>query len=141
MKLTGAHKRSRYLNVEITPMIDVVFLLIIFFLTTAQFTLITRENVDLPDEPGEQDENPDESGLVINITAEGEFVVATETLTLAQLDDLIEAEIQIQAGGNARELKLLIRADENGDTTALNRLITQLHARGVGAARMATEVK
>ena len=35
MKFVTARERSRSLHIEITPMIDVVFLLIIFFMTTA----------------------------------------------------------------------------------------------------------
>ena len=44
----------RHLAVEITPMIDVVFLLIIFFMVTARFARDTRAELNLPQEKGEQ---------------------------------------------------------------------------------------
>ncbi|MCH8037092.1 MAG: biopolymer transporter ExbD, partial [Proteobacteria bacterium] len=37
-----------------TPMIDVVFQLMIFFMYTAQFAQVTRTAIDLPDEAGEE---------------------------------------------------------------------------------------
>ena len=48
MKFARARQRRRSVAVDITPMIDVVFLLIIFFMTTAQFAQLTKAEVDLP---------------------------------------------------------------------------------------------
>ena len=58
MKFVTARERSRSLHIEITPMIDVVFLLIIFFMTTAQFARMTRAELSLPVEPGDQEQAP-----------------------------------------------------------------------------------
>ncbi len=42
MKFGRTPHAERTLPVDLTPMIDVVFLLIIFFMVTAQFARITR---------------------------------------------------------------------------------------------------
>ncbi|MHC5008616.1 MAG: ExbD/TolR family protein, partial [Planctomycetota bacterium] len=42
MKFGWVRQRRDTIAVDITPMIDVVFLLIIFFMTTAQYALLTR---------------------------------------------------------------------------------------------------
>ena len=47
MRFVSPRNRRKLTTVEMTPMIDVVFLLIIFFMTTAQFARQTRAEVDL----------------------------------------------------------------------------------------------
>ena len=66
---------SRELLVELTPMIDVVFLLIIFFMVTAEFARNVRAEVELPKLPGEQSQQTEEAGVVINIDAEGQIIL------------------------------------------------------------------
>ncbi|MEC9372838.1 MAG: biopolymer transporter ExbD, partial [Planctomycetota bacterium] len=52
MSFAPDHRGERIPDIDITAMIDVVFLLIIFFMTTAQFVKMTRAEVDLPRETG-----------------------------------------------------------------------------------------
>ena len=140
MKFVTARERSRTLHIEITPMIDVVFLLIIFFMTTAQFARMTRAELALPVEPGEQDLTPEEAGLVINITQAAEIIVSDQALDLAELEELVRQEIQLHSNRPARQLKLLIRADKNADSARLNEVVRLLQFMDVGHARLATEV-
>jgi biopolymer transport protein ExbD len=132
--------RDRGVAVDITPMIDVVFLLIIFFMTTAQFARMTRAEVDLPQERGEQKTAPDEAGIVINITASGELIVSNRNVDLVELDAIVRDELNRNPDRPSHELKLLIRADRNAPATYLNRVVHTLESLGVGAARLATEV-
>ncbi len=121
-------------------MIDVVFLLIIFFMTTAQVARLTHTEIDLPQEKGEQHAIPDESGLVINITGQGEIVVAGRTVGLSELEGIVRGELRKQPQRPAQELKLLLRADRTATAAHLNRVVNLLESLGVGAARLATEV-
>ncbi len=121
-------------------MIDVVFLLIIFFMTTAQVAQLTRTEIDLPLERGEQRATPDEAGLVINITGVGEIIVASRTIDLAELESIVRGELGKDPHKPAHELKLLLRADRNAAASHLNRVVKLLESLGVGAARLATEV-
>ena len=128
------------MTIEITPMIDVVFLLIIFFMTTAQFAQMTRAEVDLPLERGEEEQEAEEAGLVINITADGTLIVASETVTMDGLERFVRDEIDRRPDRSPSGVKLLIRADRRTDTAVLNDVITRMQKLKVGAARMATEV-
>lgn len=128
------------MQVEITPMIDVVFLLIIFFMVAAQFARVTRAELDLPREPGEQEQAADEAGLVINVLADGTIIVNEQEADLDALAAVVQAEIARMPDGDARQVKLLIRADRNNDTGRLNQILIRLQELGVGAARLATEV-
>lgn len=140
MKFTSEAHSDRKLNVEITPMIDVVFLLIIFFMVTAQIARATRAEVDLPREQGEQEEVSEEAGLVINIARDGVIIVNDEQVLLEDLQQLVTRQIQRTADNDPTNMKLLIRADRNADTTTLNKVLNMLESMGVGAARLATEV-
>lgn len=140
MKFSRRSSRDRFRAIDITSMIDVVFLLIIFFMTTAQFARLTREEIDLPIEPGEQEKEPEEAGVVINLTREGTLIVAGETVDLDGLERVVRAEIRQHPSLGERGAKLMIRADRHADTRHLNAVIARLRGLGVGAARMATEV-
>ena len=140
MKFVTARERNRSLHIEITPMIDVVFLLIIFFMTTAQFARMTRAELALPLEPGEQERAPGEAGLVINLTRAGEIIVSDQTLDLAELEQLVRQEIQLHSDRPTRQLKLLIRADKNANSARLNEVVRLLQGMDIGHARLATEV-
>ncbi len=121
-------------------MIDVVFLLIIFFMTTAQVAQLTHTEIDLPLERGDQQATPDEAGLVINITSTGEILVASRIVGLAELEGIVLSEIRKDPARPADQLKLLLRADRTVAARYLNRVVRLLESLGVGAARLATEV-
>lgn len=140
MKFGRTRDRDKMLLVDITPMIDVVFLLIIFFMVAAQFARTTRAELDLPQEPGEQTEQAEEAGLVVNVMQDGSIVVNERPVDLEGLLSVVQAEIENMPGGDARQVKLLLRADRDCDTASLNQILNRLRAMGVGAARLATEV-
>jgi biopolymer transport protein ExbD len=126
--------------VDITAMIDVVFLLIIFFMTTAQVAQLTHTEIDLPLERGDQQATPDEAGLVININARGEIIVASRVVELAELEGIVRSEISKDPTRPASQLKLLLRADRTVAASYLNGVVRLLDSLGVGVARLATEV-
>ena len=129
--------RSTKSLVDMTPLIDIVFQLLIFFLVTAQMAEVTRAQLDLPKEKGEEAGDSDKAGLTINVLADGSVVVADDTLSEAALDRAIEAAID--AAGCADMLKPLVRADRNCDAERLNEVFRRLSSHGLAAIRLATE--
>ena len=140
MKFARSRKVERTMPLDITPMIDVVFLLIIFFMVAAQFARVTRAELDLPMEPGEQDQVAEEAGLVINVLSDGTIIVNEGEVDIDGLVAVVQNEIDKVPNGDARQVKLLLRADRNNDTRQLNQILIRLQKLGVGAARFATEV-
>ena len=135
------HKRERSdFEVVVTSMLDINFLLIMFFMMTAQFQRHTHATLDLPQEAGEKDPQRDEAGLVINITDRGAIIVAGVTIDLAELERRVDQELDRLPGDSATNpLKLMVRADRNARTSDLNRIVTMLREQGVGVIRIATE--
>ena len=82
-------------GLNLTPMIDIVFLLIIFFMVGTHFTKPEqRTDVQLPTTTDAQPLTslPDE--IVINVVSRDRVVVRDETLALAQLEQNLTAAKQ-----------------------------------------------
>ena len=93
---------------NLTPVIDVVFLLLIFFLVATQFNREERElDVELPEVVQAQPVAMTQ-GLIINITKDGTFKVVRREYNENQLSVVIE-----QAKNNNPHQTALIRGDGN----------------------------
>ncbi len=85
-------ERKGGLQFNITPMIDVVFLLIIFFLVASHFVRSEHaEAVDLAEATQEEDKNPLALPLVVTIQADRSLKVRGDGVDHAQIDQLILA--------------------------------------------------
>ena len=132
--------RHHLLSLEITPMVDVVFLLIIFFMVTARFARESRAELDLPVERGQQEQLEEAAGVIINLAADGSMMINGEPRDLEYLQRVVLEEIAAAPGGDPANVVLTLRADRMADTADLNRVIETLRGMGVVGARMATEV-
>ena len=70
---------------DMTPMIDVVFLLLIFFLTTAQMAQMASSPVTLPEEAGNAEESSGSTGMVVNIDSMGVITVLDQAIETSEL--------------------------------------------------------
>jgi biopolymer transport protein ExbD len=80
--------RRGQVGINMTPMIDVVFLLIIFFLLSSH--LVKQEaQMDLPLPAADSGEEPDSQSqrLTLNVTAEGTLLLAGRHVDPAELPD------------------------------------------------------
>ncbi|MEL6429058.1 MAG: biopolymer transporter ExbD [Planctomycetota bacterium] len=78
------------LSLNLAPMIDVVFLLLIFFMVATTFASVEKEmDLDLPTaETGEAAENPLDE-VVVNIAADGTLQVDGEAVDGARLREIL----------------------------------------------------
>ncbi len=97
---------------NITPLIDVVFLLIIFFLAASHLARTqSMEPVELPTATqAEQDELTVPRRLVITVTADTELHVGGNVVSFTQVEQMIQGGTAQQ---NQRALEVRIRADRN----------------------------
>jgi biopolymer transport protein ExbD len=112
---------------NIAPLLDVVLLLLIFFVVTTSF--VERQiSLELP--PAESGARNDESSLIVNIDAKGGIVLQDEPITR---DDLA-LRFREAAG---RDVQLEIRADtraSHGDVVSVLDLAQQTGLTHVGIA-------
>ena len=94
-------------DVNITPLIDVVFLLLIFFMVSTTFTKETRVNINLPEAQGEASDN-EPKALEITISATGEYAINGQALLNNEMDTLKAA---MKKEANGKRLPVMISAD------------------------------
>lgn len=87
-------------SVNLTPLIDVVFLLLIFFMVSTTFTKETHLTIDLPESSGElQPQKPKQVEVVID--AQGGFAVNGKMLVNTQIATLKTAIQSVSEGDTA----------------------------------------
>ncbi len=103
--------RSRQVDFNMTPMIDVVFLLIIFFLVSSHLAQQeTDRQLDLPRATSGYDSGA--SGLTrvtVNIVSDGRILLGSELVDAPELDRRLQVEHQETDG----QLEVRLRADRN----------------------------
>jgi len=102
-----SHRRVE-VDVNLTPLIDVVFLLLIFFMVSTTFTKASQLSIDLPEATGEVSETPDNE-IEILIDEAGNYRVNGRALVDTQLRTLQAAIYKISAGDTTRPM--VISAD------------------------------
>jgi biopolymer transport protein ExbD len=120
-----------------TPMIDVVFQLLIFFMTVSQVSAVNREQLQLPKLEGSKDQL--RTTLTVNISETGELKVAGQSVTIARLVGLVTRELD-RLGGEASRLTIVVRADERGASRSVNEVVSALARLGIQQIRVAVEV-
>ncbi len=101
-------QKSEEVDVNLTPLIDVVFLLLIFFMVSTTFKDQSEINIRLPTASEEPTEIKVDS-IDITINAQGQFFINNRPLVNAQLVTLKRA-IKEVAGSNEDPL-VIVKAD------------------------------
>ncbi len=102
-------EKSAVESIPMTPLIDVVFLLLIFFLVTASLSEEEERQMDVQ-LPAASEAMPlvaRPREIVINITAEGKYITGGQTVDLPRLEGMLRAA----AVNNPGRASALVRAD------------------------------
>jgi len=122
-------------NVEINlaSLLDVVFILLLFFVVATTFTRETQLKVDLPEAvSGTPPESSETKRLEVVIDADGSYSLNGQALITSDLENLMRA-LQKESGGD-NSLPLTISAD---DQTPHQAVITAMDAAGeLGFSRL-----
>lgn len=103
-------RRQRVENegINLTPLIDVVFLLLIFFMVSTSFTKETHLGVDLPEAVGQPAVDNNQQVEIV-IAADGAYSVNGKALVNNKRETLVSALQQVSEGDNQQPL--IITAD------------------------------
>lgn len=130
-----ARQNTADISLDLTPLIDVVFLLLIFFMVSMTFDRETVLNVDLPEATGEQTE-AEVKVLDIQISVDGNYAINNQTLVNNELKTLKTAMMKISDGDTS--LALLISADRNAPHHAVVRAMDAAGQLGFSRLSIAT---
>ena len=100
------HRKKRNLEISITPMIDVVFLLLIFFMVTTTFNKNTALQITLP-ESGSKELAPRKL-LVLSIDSKSQYYLNEQPLADNKLSTLTHSLASVFKD---KEQALVINAD------------------------------
>lgn len=107
MQFEGRRRTSHVPN--LTPLIDIVFLLLVFFMLTSHFVRDEVINIDLPEaDTGEALDEPEQVEIVINET--GDYRINDQPVTLDSLQTILQQALKDQ-----KEKVVRIRGDEHVD--------------------------
>ncbi len=107
MRLRKAQRSYGY-EINIAPLIDVVFLLIIFFMTVSQITRVEVVPLELPE--AKMSEQPRTGRVVINIREDGRISCDGVSHTVESLNKMLAIGAENRKPG---DVSVLIRGDRN----------------------------
>ena len=114
------------LELNMTPMIDIVFLLIIFFLVVSEIASYDRiENLTLPVASEAVSEHKLPDRLIISIDTFNQIFVGGRKRTLAEVGRLLKAERDVRKvrGEDKTTQPVLIQADHNAKWETVQKVI------------------
>jgi biopolymer transport protein ExbD len=97
-------------GIQLAPLVDVLLLLLIFFLLTWNAARNENElDVKVPKASAAKDKPGPIGDVVVNVKTDGNVVVNRRTLTAAELTELLKGLVQLNS-----EQAVVIRGDEAG---------------------------
>lgn len=126
-------------RVNLTPLIDTVFLLLIFFMMTTTFNRESQLNINLPELKDKQQQLQQQEMIRIIIDEQGEYAIndLEHSLINSQLDTLKRA--LEDAAGDKKNPPLLISADQKAPHDAVMKAMEA--ARDLGFVRLSFEAQ
>ncbi|ERS90621.1 MULTISPECIES: ExbD/TolR family protein [unclassified Halomonas] len=124
-------RRRDPVEVNLTPLIDVVFLLLIFFMVSTTFETRQALELTLPESVSGAAAEP--SPVTLVVTAEGGYRLAGRDLAATALAAALATEAD-----QAREHGLVVEADARARHADVVRALDQAAAQGIRQVRIAT---
>lgn len=122
-------------DINLTPLIDVVFLLLIFFMVSTTFEHQSRIKIELPEASAEETVQEEDS-LEILVDAQGRYFLGDRQVINTELKTLKTAISK--AVGDRGEIPVIIRADANTPHQAVIRVLDATSQLGLTRISLAT---
>lgn len=125
--------RRRPAGIRLTPLIDVVFILLVFFMLASSFMDWRAFELALP--PADAAPDPASDPIIVGVTAEGDIELDGEPVAEAQL----AARVRERRAADPDRV-VLVRAAADAPVRATVRVLDQLQVGGIDAASLAGAV-
>ena len=131
-----ARRARQEVDINLTPLIDVVFLLLIFFMVSTTFTQETHLSIDLPEATSESS-RASETQIEIAITKTGDYAINGVSLLNREQDTLRRAIEKVSEGDTT--IPMIITADS---ATPHQSVVTAMDVAGqLGFAKLSITTK
>ena len=119
-------------EINVTPMLDVVFIMLIFFIVTTSF--VREPGIDPQRPSAETAAEKSHGNVLIAISSSGEIWMDRQEIELTDVRAMVEAILSENPESSA-----VIIADEGADSGVLIDLMDQIQAGGIGDISIAAE--
>lgn len=117
-------------SIDISPLIDCVFILLIFFIVTTTFVDETGVTVDKPQAASSV--QLEKTSLLIAITAEGQIIASENEIGIGGVGPLVRRQME------AEVVPVIIQADAQSDAGLLVRVIDEAKLAGADTISIAS---
>jgi biopolymer transport protein ExbD len=117
-------------GIDMSPLIDVVFILLIFFIVTTVFVEETGVEVDKPQAASAS--QLEKSSILIALTSKGEVVYGGRDIGISGVQPLVKRMIQRE------DLPVIVQADQASQSGLLVRIIDEAKLAGATKVSVAT---
>ena len=122
------------MGIEMGPLMDIVFILLIFFVVTASFNRETGVDVTKPQ--AQSASQLEKENLMIAITREGTIHINERQVDLASLQDILK-----QSLAKTPDREAVLIADKGSETGVLVQVIDVCNMAGVKKVSIATQAE
>ncbi|MEX0876415.1 MAG: biopolymer transporter ExbD [Phycisphaerales bacterium] len=121
-------------RVNVTPMIDVVMVLIVFYLLVGQLALDRRAAINLPQTRTGAEDSQQTDPIVVGVTLDGTSTLNGRPIDPDRLGNQITGMLSAAPGTPIR-----VRADRRAPYSAVRPVLDDLRALGIGEVQLVTE--
>ena len=107
-------RSKQEVTLELVPLIDVVFLLLIFFMVSTTFVQDSRINISLPEAHGDLSSEIEVSAISLMVDKDGLYTINGVALKTNDRPTIVEALLKITEPGDAKQ-KIVLLADAKTD--------------------------
>jgi biopolymer transport protein ExbD len=126
--------------IDMTPMVDVAFLLLIFFMTTTQFKPPEKVSVELPVSSSEI-KVPESGVIVISVTNQGKYYIGDETGKASEVavGDLARAVLEERVKNPAA--RVIVKGDKDAEFGLIADVMDIMQRTGTNRFNLMTELR
>lgn len=134
MNFSARSKKRGLSDINLTPLVDIVFILLIFFLITSTFVQNPGIEVDLP-KASSSGEHAEFKSIVVTVTENGQLIYNGEETDLGGLRHTLDT---LHKEDSSRQV--VVQADEGTDHGAVVEAMDAARAAGFQRLGIATQV-
>ena len=134
MEFNLPRRKQKGMGIEMGPLMDIVFILLIFFVVTSSFTRETGVDVTKPQ--AQSASQLEKENLLIAITREGTIHMNERQVDLASLQDILK-----QSLAKAPDREAVVIADKGSETGVLVQVIDMCNLAGVKKVSIAAQAE
>jgi biopolymer transport protein ExbD len=121
-------------DVNVTPLLDIVFIMLIFFIVTSTFVKEPGVDINRPEAATSTERRL--ASIIVAISEDDEIWINKERVELDEVKAIVEQLVRENPKGTA-----VVQADAKSKTRLLVEVVTQIRATGVEDVAVSTENK